>query len=236
MVAVDNGSAAVEAARTGGFDLILMDIQMPKMDGVEATRRIRDLKGELGRVPIIALTANAMPGDREKYLAAGMNDYVAKPVDREKLLKMVAFWGGVKTGAIHRELDPSGEQSDGTDQILDASVLGELDNAVETEVMASILRRLFEENRARLRRLSNAAEAHDLKRLREEAQELKSAMANYGARIVMAFADELETACRADRPATALELVPFFADAVEVAMRALADRYPDATPEKGTPA
>jgi CheY-like chemotaxis protein len=83
----EDGEEAVEAAQTGRFDLILMDIRMPRMDGVAATRAIRALPGRIGAVPIIALTANADPEDAESYLAAGMNGVVEKPMKPEHLLQ-----------------------------------------------------------------------------------------------------------------------------------------------------
>ena len=82
----EDGAAAVEAARTGRFDLILMDIKMPRMDGVAATRAIRGLSGRPGQVPIIALTANADPEDAAAYMSAGMNGVVEKPMKPENLL------------------------------------------------------------------------------------------------------------------------------------------------------
>ena len=85
--AAEDGEEAVEAASTGRFDLILMDIKMPRMDGVAATRAIRALPGPIGRTPIIALTANADPEDAEGYLAAGMNGVVEKPMKPEHLLQ-----------------------------------------------------------------------------------------------------------------------------------------------------
>lgn len=91
----EDGEEAVEAAQTGRFDLILMDIRMPRMDGVAATRAIRALPGRLGAVPIIALTANADPDDAEGYLAAGMNGVVEKPMKPEHLLQ-----------ALQQALDP----------------------------------------------------------------------------------------------------------------------------------
>jgi len=85
--AAGNGLEALQAVCNKDFDCVLMDIQMPEMDGVEATRHIRTLQEQSGRrrIPIIALTAYAMPGDREKFLAAGMDDYVSKPVQEEDL-------------------------------------------------------------------------------------------------------------------------------------------------------
>jgi len=83
---VEDGVEAVEAAGSGRFDLILMDIKMPRMDGVEATRRIRAMPGICGVVPIIALTANADPEDAEAYIAAGMSAVVEKPIKPEALL------------------------------------------------------------------------------------------------------------------------------------------------------
>jgi PAS domain S-box-containing protein len=86
--AVHNGAEAVEEVRGGGYDLVLMDCQMPVMDGIEATRRIRQSTG----IPIVAMTAHAMPGDRDRYLGEGMDDYLAKPVELKQLADVVAKW------------------------------------------------------------------------------------------------------------------------------------------------
>ena len=91
---VGNGAEAVSAVRDLPYDVVLMDVQMPVMDGLEASRRIRQLGGEQAQIPIIAMTANAMQGDRQRCLQAGMNDYVSKPMKREQLLEKIAFWSG----------------------------------------------------------------------------------------------------------------------------------------------
>jgi signal transduction histidine kinase/DNA-binding response OmpR family regulator/HPt (histidine-containing phosphotransfer) domain-containing protein len=87
---VANGAEAVEAVKRVPYDLILMDIQMPEMDGPTATKVIRQLDRSISRIPIIALTANAMLGQREEYLCAGMDDYVSKPIERSLLLAAMA--------------------------------------------------------------------------------------------------------------------------------------------------
>jgi CheY-like chemotaxis protein len=74
----------------GQFDLVLMDVQMPDMDGFEATRLIRQRESGKRRVPVVALTAHAMQGDRERCLAAGMDGYVTKPVQSEQLSRVIA--------------------------------------------------------------------------------------------------------------------------------------------------
>ncbi len=89
VLCVGNGVEAIEAVQQAPYDLILMDIQMPEMDGVTATERIRALPGAVAHVPIIALTADAMRGDREKYLAAGMNGYADKPIRPDELLTVI---------------------------------------------------------------------------------------------------------------------------------------------------
>ena len=91
VIPVSNGREAVGALAAQKFDLVLMDIMMPEMDGLQATARIREGERTTGaHIPIVAVTANAMAGDREKCLAAGMDAYVAKPLKPAELLKVIA--------------------------------------------------------------------------------------------------------------------------------------------------
>jgi signal transduction histidine kinase/ActR/RegA family two-component response regulator len=92
---VENGAQAVQAVRTRSYDLLLMDMQMPELDGVSATIAIRQLAGEARHVPIVALTANALVGQREACLAAGMNDFVTKPIQPEMLYAVIRRWTSI---------------------------------------------------------------------------------------------------------------------------------------------
>ena len=87
----NNGVEAVDAIKSQDYDLVLMDWQMPRMDGLEATRKIRLLKDNTQPI-IIAVTANAMSGDIEKCLQSGMNDYLSKPIEKDKLEMMLRRW------------------------------------------------------------------------------------------------------------------------------------------------
>ena len=99
--AVSNGHEAVTTVALGRYALVLMDCQMPEMDGFEATVQIRQQElGTSTHIPIIALTANAMPSDRQACLAAGMDDYLSKPVRMEELRAMLERW--ITPGAVER--------------------------------------------------------------------------------------------------------------------------------------
>ncbi len=92
---VANGREAVEAVQNGNFALVLMDVNMPLMDGLQATREIRALDGPNASIPIIAMTASAMEEDRQRCAVAGMNDYLAKPVETEELQRLIARWANI---------------------------------------------------------------------------------------------------------------------------------------------
>jgi len=107
----ENGVEGVKAVINGEYNIVLMDIQMPEMNSVEATHEIRALDGDKSAVPIIAVTAHAMHGDRETYLAAGMNDYVSKPIDPKLLLKAINRWAGQSGAASDKTACDTPDQS-----------------------------------------------------------------------------------------------------------------------------
>ncbi|MCG8354726.1 MAG: response regulator [Kiloniellales bacterium] len=113
----NNGAEAIAALRTGAYDVVLMDIQMPVMDGLEATRRIRLLDEPLGNVPIVAMTANAMQGDHERCIQAGMSDYISKPINREELLAKLGYWTGQDSASLDGDVggQPAAKSEKGPD-------------------------------------------------------------------------------------------------------------------------
>jgi len=111
----DDGLLAIEAAERRRYDLILMDVQMPEIDGYEATRRLLRMPPAIATIPVVAMTANAMAGDREKCLDAGMVDYIAKPLDAAAMLQTVALWIE-RSSALSVRMESSERQEFAPDQ------------------------------------------------------------------------------------------------------------------------
>jgi PAS domain S-box-containing protein len=103
----DNGLHALDAIDRGGYDIILMDIQMPEMDGYETTREIRRREGDERHSVIIAMTAHVMKGDRERCLEAGMDDYLAKPINPDEVIRVIGKWAGPKPGELPGPAEPA---------------------------------------------------------------------------------------------------------------------------------
>lgn len=191
-----NGLEAVMAAQAGGYDLILMDLSMPEMDGLTATRLLRALPGPPGRVPVVAMTADTDEADRVRCQDAGMNDHVAKPVDRVLLLETVEKWlraaSSPGPSAGFGPCAPTSPAAAGA--VLDREVLAQLAQDLDAELLADVLRQFVEETRERVARI--AAET-DRAVLTREAHTLKSTAGTFGARALCSAARALEMACRA---------------------------------------
>ena len=194
---VGNGREAVTAWKAGGFDLILMDCQMPELDGYEATREIR--RQEVGRkaIPIVALTAHAMKGDDEKCRAAGMDDYLTKPLDRIKLVACLER----QLGKIVPETTSAADAT-----LLEATVMipapvdwsAFLKSMDGDETLARELVDLFiESGDETLAAIVDALGVHDYVAVGEQAHSLKGASANLRAVAAATAAAKLEAAARA---------------------------------------
>ena len=215
---VGGGGEAVQALRERPYDVVFMDIEMPEINGIEATRRIRALAGPAGKVPIIAMTANVMKGDREKYLEAGLNDYVAKPIDRAKLITALARWS-------MRPEAPSASAHGAGEGILDETALTDLEGAVSQPVFQQLVATHITDTRAGIGRLRTAAASRDLNALRTEAHILHGTLGTMGGMKGSALARDLEIACRDSKAADALALAGRVASAAEQAVAALDARF-----------
>ncbi len=212
---VSNGRLALEAAAKRRFAAILMDCQMPVMDGFEATEKIRELTN--GDVPIIAMTAAAMTKDRERCLAVGMNDYLSKPVQKAELEAMLEKWvhtppftekaimekDGV--GVSGREL-PMNETQPVLDQGVIAS-LRELGGEDDPGLFIELVNLFLSDTPERLRAMSEAMEHRDPTALERAAHALKSSSANLGALELSALFRDIEAAGREKDLSRAAKLV-----------------------------
>ena len=184
-----DGEEALGAARTAAYDLVLMDVRMPRMDGLAATAAIRGLEGPAGRVPIIAMTAAAMPDEVARCLEAGMDAHVAKPMDLTALLAAVSDMlenRPRRSRAAVEEPNPAGPT------LIDHTTLQELRAAVGPGRLPRLIGVFADETRARVARLS---ETDDVAVIEEEAHGLKSAAGTFGAAALRSIASSLEEAC-----------------------------------------
>ncbi len=217
----ENGRLGLEALAAQRFDLVLMDCQMPVMDGYQATRAWRRREAEQGgHIPIIAMTANAMQGDREKCLEAGMDDYLAKPVGIETLAAMLSRWGvtaEVQAKTPQRQAErPSGAER----RMLDRDVLEELREVME-DGFADLVRTYLENAPTLVAQLREAAEARELQAMIVPAHSLKSSSANMGAMHLSGLAKAVEIAAREGRLEEALQAWRELPECFEATCRAL---------------
>jgi len=195
---VNNGALATKAVAEGNYALVLMDCQMPEMDGFAATAAIRRAEVGARRLPIVAMTANALQGDREQCLAAGMDDYISKPIDAAQLAEVLGAWlprdgTGATPAAAHANPAAGAAEREAIDISRLVDMFGNDDEAV-----AELLT-VFRESLAPLRdNLMREVGSHGGK-LRQVAHELRGAAANVGAVPLAELGGRLEAlAARAD--------------------------------------
>ena len=192
-----NGQVALEKMEAGDYDLILMDCQMPVLDGYSATRRWRELEQQRNatrRLPIVAMTANAMAGDRQKCLDAGMDDYLAKPVSRQELEQCVNRWKGTQMRVPDSPL-PKETLAVRSPPVIDDSVLHDLRDVLGDEV-DKIISVYLEDAPRLIAQLERAVATNDPIALRVSAHTLKSSSANIGATTLSNAARDLEHGAR----------------------------------------
>ena len=197
----ENGHQAVDAVRRTEYDAVLMDIQMPELDGIEATKQIRALPSPACDVLIIAMTANAMTGARTEYLAAGMDDYISKPVDGKELLSKLA---AVSAKAGHKQppatdlarLETGEAPCASTLPTFDFTRLAELDEAMPREKVNELAALFLSDAASQLTQLEEYRVQPNLPAASRTAHTLISTAGNVGAVQMCALSRELEFACK----------------------------------------
>ena len=200
----NNGTEAVQAVMNGSYDVVFMDCQMPVMSGFDATQEIRELADSQRRsVPIVAMTANAMSGDREKCLAVGMNDYLSKPVQKRELERMLDKWGSPAESDFRSGSHVNRRETDAMDETardaLDMDVIAtlrELGGEDDPELFNELVQLFLDDTPSRMQELWSAFESGDPEAMERAAHALKSSAANLGAMQLSKYFKELESAGR----------------------------------------
>lgn len=215
-----DGVEAVKAMEESLYDVVLMDIQMPNMDGLEATRQIRALEDPTkANVYIVAITANALLGDRETCLSAGMNDYLPKPIDQKRLLAAL--------DSVNSETpsDPESGGSDATEPlVIDDAVFKSLEDTVGSESVASMASITLASASATMAFIQAANTEGDLDKMYREAHDLGNSFGNFGAARLSAHIVELSKACREGRAAHASQLANQMPEILDEAVAAIKSR------------
>ncbi|MCZ7653653.1 MAG: response regulator [Rhodocyclaceae bacterium] len=217
-----NGRQALEAVAAQAFDVVLMDCQMPEMDGFEAARRIRRREAEKGvpaaaRQLIVAVTANAIEGDRERCLAAGMDDYLSKPFSKADLHALLSRWlaAGKPAAADHSAPVPVGH-ADVREEAVDADTIDEtvldrlaaLQRPGKVGVVEQVVGLYLDDSGRALVTLREALSRHDLAAATQHAHNLKSSSGHVGASGLSTHFAALERAARAGDADRAASLLP----------------------------
>jgi len=214
VIAVGDGSEAISRLEREPYDLVLMDCLMPVMDGYTATRTWRERERSAGNgahLPILAMTANAMAGDREKCLASGMDDYISKPLDRAGLVQLLKRWLPAGGSPVERASTPAPSPASEMPaeiptgafasappktRAVNAAIIGDLLDTMGEE-FGDLVRVYLEDAPQRIAEIETAASARDAQAQIAPAHTLKSSSANVGATDLSEFARRIEHAARA---------------------------------------
>jgi CheY-like chemotaxis protein len=188
---VANGVEAVNAVAHGTYDLVLMDVAMPEMDGVEATRRIRAMGDERARIPVVGLTAFVLPEEQERFRAAGMDLVLNKPLQRATLYDTLVAALAPTAGSADGSRGPASTQG------LDATVLAEMTEGLSAAQVDELLARVVEDIGVHARRALDCVRAGDAEGLARSCHALKGLAGSFGSSELLQLARRIEQHCRA---------------------------------------
>jgi CheY-like chemotaxis protein/HPt (histidine-containing phosphotransfer) domain-containing protein len=227
--AVANGLEALKALETLPYDLVLMDIQMPEMDGIEATRNIRERKSANGisRIPIIAMTAHAMQGDRENFMKAGMNDYISKPVSPHALSEALKKWLPKKetTGDMVQNSDDSAPRVSIADTHLPVfDKVGLMTRLMDDKELAKmVIEGFLKDIPLQISALKGYLDAGDTEAVTKQAHTIKGASANVGGERLRNAAYQIEQTARNNDLKTLADQLAELEDQFGILSKAMAE-------------
>ena len=228
---VDNGREAFEAVCNNAYDIVLMDISMPEVDGLKATREIRQLPGESGKLPIIALTAHALRGDRERILEAGMDDYLSKPIDRVALLHCITHWTASPTAPQpefeQKKSEPAVNPAGAEYAYVSEQVLQQLARDTAPDIVPDLLAFYIEDAKNRIGLIQEAVKGKDMKTLEFETHSLGSSAAAHGNEKLHQLARKIENLCRQNDHEQALKQATGLSKIATESFRLLTKRAED---------
>ena len=222
VIVAENGRQALTAIERHKFDLVLMDVQMPEMGGLEATQLIREKEKSTGEhLPILAMTAHAMQGDRERCIAAGMDGYLAKPIDPKSFLQTVEGISqrGAQSETTPKEAAASEEGGDGH-RSLDAKALLEWFSG-NRKLLRNIVKTFRDDCPRMMARIRTALAANDANLLAEGAHALKGSVGNFGPTAALEATREMEKIARQGKLDGAWELYATLEDEIALLLPAL---------------
>jgi CheY-like chemotaxis protein len=196
-----NGLEALAAVKQQDYDLVLMDIQMPEMDGITATQRIRQLEGQRASVPIVAVTANAMQGDRERFLAAGMDDYIPKPINRDTFYMVVHRYASQRqTAQIEKPEESTQSETAAAAPLLGDEVLSYLLNELSGETVSELIDEYMTHSATLLSQALVASDEQDAKNVEYAVHTLKGMSGALGALRMVDICQHILETCRNQGP------------------------------------
>jgi PAS domain S-box-containing protein len=190
VIVLDNGFDAIEKWQQVPIDLILMDCNMPRMNGYAAAREIRRREAPDRHIPIIALTANAMNGDREKCLAAGMDDYLSKPTKQGTLEKVISRW--MPLTGLRNEIVDTPKKKEEPNAVLQRERWSELQNEIDPSLLVDLCELFIVETPQLLQTLQASLQAGNAKAVGQDAHKIKGSCATMGAMRMAAACREIE--------------------------------------------
>jgi len=224
---VSDGAEAVRALGEESFDIVLMDLSMPNMDGLEATRQIRALKGQSSKVPIIAMTANAFSEDREKCVEVGMNDFIAKPINISNLLDRLVHWVSINPDLVRSKTNSITDKADDDNSgLMDLHTLTGLEQETSAELLAEIIAIFTRETGERMTALREAAKQQDLEAIVAESHAIKSSAGTFGALLLHEAANRVEVLGRQGKQVEAIALIDSVEEVTQRTVQLYTSHYP----------